>query len=364
MTADVFLVGNECEDVVQPYCWDTPTEWNGTACYGAPHPSEPRVDRFTGAALKVDDCFLFDGSCAATGTIGASCMKNYNDTANLLKTANGTVVGEGHCCWNPTGVHDHVKQVTRLKCGSEMQRLKIDDIARVVVPVSIEGAPPVAIGTHVLTDKAGLDRQRTNATFVLHRPVKDPKNPILREDKPWEDRMHMFGSVVQVSADEWRIYYLVDGRFGLHNCVAVSRDGGASWVKPSLGLVPWGAIANLSDSTANNILGSDHNITNEGKDWLGWIGLNEGDADPSRRFVATMGPPSWFKTLPAACTPFGPARRDAAFLAFSADGLTFRMPSSAECYLSSKDDSQVRGAPCCSRPCAASRCRQIDIVYL
>ena len=54
MTADVFLVGNECEDVVQPYCWDTPTVWNGTACYGAPHPSEPRVDRFTGVVRTQD----------------------------------------------------------------------------------------------------------------------------------------------------------------------------------------------------------------------------------------------------------------------------------------------------------------------
>ena len=55
MTADVFLVGNEFEDVVQHYCWDTPSAWNGTACYEAPHPSDPRVDRFTGAVLKADD---------------------------------------------------------------------------------------------------------------------------------------------------------------------------------------------------------------------------------------------------------------------------------------------------------------------
>ena len=71
----------------------------------------------------------------------------------------------------------------------------------------------VEIGTHVLVDGAGLDSERTNASAQLHRPRKDPNNPILRkpryrwnhlscillkmaaislwagEDRPWEDRM-------------------------------------------------------------------------------------------------------------------------------------------------------------------------------
>lgn len=199
----------------------------------------------------------------------------------------------------------------------------------------------VTIGTHVLVDQTGLDLRRTNSTFTLHRPVKDPNNPILREDKPWEDRLHMFGSVVQASDDVWRIYYLVDGKCGLHNCVAESRDGGVTWTKPDLGLVTWGAAANVTPTNNNNIIGAvSHNLTS--KDYFGWIGRNEDphDTDSSRRFVATLTTPSWFKNIPAACTPFGPTRRDAAYVAFSADGLTFRMPKSTECYLTSKDDSQ------------------------
>jgi hypothetical protein len=43
---------------------------------------------------------------------------------------------------------------------------------------------------------------------------------------------------------------------------------------------------------------------------------------------------------PTYCTRAGPKRDDAAYLAFSSDGLTFRMPTSTECYLTSKDDSQ------------------------
>ena len=73
----------------------------------------------------------------------------------------------------------------------------------------------VEIGTHVLVDGVGLDSERTNASARLHRPRKDPANPIMRklpryrwkpsglhsslkmaamslwagEDRPWEDRM-------------------------------------------------------------------------------------------------------------------------------------------------------------------------------
>ena len=70
----------------------------------------------------------------------------------------------------------------------------------------------------------------------------------------------MFGSVVHASDGDdkiLRIYYLVDGQFGIYNCVVESRDGGLSFVKPSLGLVPWGKAANVSVTTANNIVGTD-----------------------------------------------------------------------------------------------------------
>ena len=90
---------------------------------------------------------------------------------------------------------------------------------------------------------------------------------------------------------------------------AEARDLGATWTKPALGLVPWGASINATPSTANNIIGADRNLSSS--DYMGWIGRNEdpNDADdPSRRFVATITvKPSWFKTIPAGCTPFGTA---------------------------------------------------------
>jgi hypothetical protein len=133
-------------------------------------------------------------------------------------------------------------------------------IRQLTVGGEAAAAQAAQIGTHVLVDAANLDQHRTTATWRVHRPIKDPNNPILREDKPWEDRLHMFGSVVHASDGDdkiLRIYYLVDGQFGIYNCVVESRDGGLSFVKPSLGLVPWGKAANVSVTTANNIVGTD-----------------------------------------------------------------------------------------------------------
>jgi hypothetical protein len=217
--------------------------------------------------------------------------------------------------------------------------LKLDDDtagSRVVPTHSAQ------IGTHVLVDAAGLDQQRTTAVWKVHRPTKDPANPIIQEDRPWEHRLHMFGSVVHTSneSDELlRIYYLVDGVSGIRNCVAESDNGGLTWQKPALGLTPWG---NATNATANNILGSDIKLASS--DYLGWVGRNDNpdDTDPSRRFIATMPTPSWLMdTLPSLCaSPVQPNRKaDAGFLAFSADGLSFQMPTNPNCYMQSKDDS-------------------------
>ena len=108
----------------------------------------------------------------------------------------------------------------RLMCEKLLQcACNQTDVAHVPASVAV-----AQLGTHTLLDAAGIDQERTNATFSLHRPVKDPNNPILREDQPWEDRLHMFGSLVQVSAKLWRIYYTVAGQYGIHNCIAESRD--------------------------------------------------------------------------------------------------------------------------------------------
>jgi len=61
------------------------------------------------------------------------------------------------------------------------------------------------VGTHVLVDWAGIDRAKTNATPSVHRPVKDPNNPVVKEDRPWENRIHMFGSIVTLPNGSMRL---------------------------------------------------------------------------------------------------------------------------------------------------------------
>lgn len=147
---------------------------------------------------------------------------------------------------------------------------------------------------HLFVDKTGLATTR-HVSLVQHRPSKTYEMAVL-PDKPWDGGGPMHGaiagycSVVQVSPMEIRICkarthtcmhlacfrqpelcvsppacfesvlklslrvcisgadYDTFGQFGRFLCVAVSKDGGRSWDKPSLGLVEF------DGSTDNNIV--------------------------------------------------------------------------------------------------------------
>ena len=65
-----------------------------------------------------------------------------------------------------------------------------------------------------------------------------------------------YSSVVQVSESVIHIYYDTFGTYGRFLCVAVSKDGGKTFVKPKLGLVEF------DGSKQNNIvLGKQINST-------------------------------------------------------------------------------------------------------
>jgi hypothetical protein len=196
----------------------------------------------------------------------------------------------------------------------------------------------VSPGTHVLIDDYMLDLNLSNASERRHRPQKDETNPILRETQDWENRMHMFGSVVQVSSSELRIYYVIDGVYGLYTCMAVSLNSGRTWLKPNLGLFGFGK----NNSTQNNIVfatppGSGKRAADApmGQDWLGFVGLN---GDPAavlspQAFVATMSRPSWLVHGPSNCS-------GGKYILTSPDGLRFNTSVSDDCFLTHPDDTQ------------------------
>ena len=167
---------------------------------------------------------------------------------------------------------------------------------------------------------------RTTASFQRHSPRKDARNnPIIRETEPWEDRLHMFGSVVQLSPTSLRLYYLIDGEHGLYNCVAESTDSGATWRKDlNLGMV---AFPLNSSNTNNNIYFATPPQHGEHyTDFLAWVGLVPSAADAGTsasaappKYVAAMETPSWLTSqLPDYCK-LG-TRDDAVFLLFSDAG--------------------------------------------
>ena len=86
--------------------------------YGAHQAGHVWPDSQIRVTADKDDCFYFEG-CSDNGAAGSSCELHYHDKANSLRSTNGSEVGQGHCCSQPTGVSDYVKGFTRLKCGTE-----------------------------------------------------------------------------------------------------------------------------------------------------------------------------------------------------------------------------------------------------
>lgn len=110
--------------------------------------------------------------------------------------------------------------------------------------------PPLDL--HLFVDTEGLSNVE-GLQLLQHRPSKT-YDMVVEPDKPWDGggalrgKIAGYNSVVQVSDTELRIYYDTFGQFGRFLCVAVSKDAGNTWTKPSLGLVEF------DGSTANNII--------------------------------------------------------------------------------------------------------------
>eukprot|EP00035_Acanthoeca_spectabilis_P033366 m.23290 g.23290 ORF g.23290 m.23290 type:complete len:318 (-) comp5926_c0_seq1:1208-2161(-) len=107
---------------------------------------------------------------------------------------------------------------------------------------------PASTELHVFLDTEGL-LSTDGLALKQHRGMK-PENGarVIVATEPWELLIFAYNSVVQVSDTEVRLYYDTFGPGGRFLCVAVSHDGGATFAKPSLGLI------SFNGSTANNIV--------------------------------------------------------------------------------------------------------------
>ena len=91
----------------------------------------------------------------------------------------------------------------------------------------------------------------TNVERVQGSPSKHPNNPIIRRDKPWDrGRADLYGNAVyDPENDRIQLFYAANSAFEGHEdrlAYAESRDGGDTWIKPELGLIPFDGARNTN----------------------------------------------------------------------------------------------------------------------
>ena len=111
---------------------------------------------------------------------------------------------------------------------------------------------PQGVGRHVdvgdrkqlFLDDEFLVERSEGIRYVVNRPTKHPANPLIVPDRPWENVLQHYGSVLwDEAASTFRIWYTCrTTRYGSDNAVvvgyAVSEDG-LNWEKPSLGILDY-----------------------------------------------------------------------------------------------------------------------------
>ena len=123
-----------------------------------------------------------------------------------------------------------------------------------------------------------IDR-RENLDREMGMPEKYAGNPVLLRDKPWDaSRCDLYGSVVWDATEKrLQLFYSAMSKPDLHDdhlAYAESFDGGRSWVKPDLGLFPFG------EQKGTNIVWPPRCRSLTGP----CVFRDEHDSDPSRRY--------------------------------------------------------------------------------
>lgn len=74
----------------------------------------------------------------------------------------------------------------------------------------------------------------------LQRPAKDPRNPLLTPDRPWEfGNITLYGSVIKAPGRPYQLWYsVIEPRWFIHLAYAESEDG-IHWLKPELDIFPF-----------------------------------------------------------------------------------------------------------------------------
>jgi hypothetical protein len=121
-----------------------------------------------------------------------------------------------------------------------------------------------------------LVEETKNIEFHVNKVEKYKGNPVLKPDTPWENDVHLFGTVVFDQKEGYKMWYFArtPGEADRNLCYATSEDG-IRWDKPELG------IASFKGHNSNILFGTSTGHTVEETYnvlYTPW------DKDPDRRY--------------------------------------------------------------------------------
>jgi len=149
-------------------------------------------------------------------------------------------------------------------------------------PIRLErGRRQLFLDDHIVESCQGVRRR-------FHVARKDPRNPLVVPDKPWESgEIMLYGSVIREADGSWRMWYLTHSNRGeppsdrnrVHAAAYAESQDGIHWNKPALDIMPWG------DLGTNRVMGPF--LHREFREFHGVI-RDDNDPDPNRRYKAVF----------------------------------------------------------------------------
>jgi hypothetical protein len=143
------------------------------------------------------------------------------------------------------------------------------------LPTHGENSPfPVGTAAQLFVDQT-LVRSAERVSFTLHPAVKEPTNPIIKADRPWEGwRISLYGNVLYDEEEKlFKMWYTSDDTpdFPAFATLYATSSDGLRWTKPLIA-----AIKSATGSTAHNAVLDSCLLASVIKD--------KDDPDPNRRY--------------------------------------------------------------------------------
>ena len=126
-------------------------------------------------------------------------------------------------------------------------------------------------------DDGFLVERTEGVRYVLHQPTRHPDNPLIVPDRPWENQVQLYGTVMWDDGVHRMWYTIRTTRYGKDSAMVVgyaTSVDGLEWTKPNLG------ILEHEGSTENNL------VLDPGPGGSGGVCVlkTPWDEDPARRY--------------------------------------------------------------------------------